>query len=76
MQVTTAYSLTVEQVSQFRGTLMSLQSTASNLGVAIGAGIGGIIILFFGYAGIGIIASILCILAALIFYWFTIDLSD
>ena len=46
MQVTAAYSLTLEQISQFRETIMSMNSTASNLGVALGAGIGGTIVIF------------------------------
>lgn len=73
IQITTTYSLTLEQVPQFRGTLMSLNSTASNLGGAIGAAVGGAMLIVAGYNGIGIIGGIICISAAFIFYVLTDD---
>ncbi len=46
-------SLTLEQVPRFRGIMMSINSTISNIGLAIGASIGGIIIFFIRYKFLG-----------------------
>jgi len=53
MLFTTAYSLTLEQVPEFRGTMMSLNSAAVMFGASLGAGIGGWVILKLGYAFLG-----------------------
>ena len=46
-------SLIVEQVPEYRGTMMSLTSAANNMGTALGAAIGGAILLNFNYGVFG-----------------------
>ena len=46
-------SLIVEQVPEYRGTMMSLTSAANNMGMALGAAIGGAILLNFNYGVFG-----------------------
>jgi len=46
-------SLIVEQVPEYRGTVMSLTSAANSLGTALGAAIGGVILLNFSFGALG-----------------------
>jgi DHA1 family inner membrane transport protein len=46
-------SLIVEQVPEYRGTVMSLTSAANSLGTALGAAIGGAILLNFSFGALG-----------------------
>jgi predicted MFS family arabinose efflux permease len=66
-------SLTLEQMPDLRGTMMSLFAAFSGIGVAIGAGIGGLTLIFFDYERLGIILGSMGIIAALIFRFFTVD---
>ena len=68
-----ATSLTLEQVPRFRGTTMSLNSAASSLGSAFGSGIGGAILLGYGYGVLGIVLGGMGIAASFIYHFFTID---
>ena len=58
---------TVDQVPKSRGTMMSLQRLFSNIGAAIGAAIGGILLALFSYQALGIGFGILIITQATIF---------
>jgi predicted MFS family arabinose efflux permease len=69
----TAYSsLALEQVPEFRGTMMSLSQFSSNLAGALGTGLGGLLLIAFDYGHMGYL-GILSIIASLIFHVFTID---
>lgn len=51
-------SLIVEQVPEYRGTVMSLTSAANSLGTALGAAIGGAILLNFNYGVLGTVLGV------------------
>jgi len=67
MLSTASTSLTLEQVPRFRGTMMSVSSTASNLGSALGAGVGGLTLLLFDYEGMAISLGVMGVAGAVIF---------
>jgi predicted MFS family arabinose efflux permease len=66
-------SLTLEQTPRFRGTMMSLFSAIRSLGAALGAGIGGLMLLLYDYGFLGISLGAMSIIAAIIFYFYTTD---
>jgi predicted MFS family arabinose efflux permease len=69
----TAYnSLALEQVPEYRGTMMSLSQLSTNMGQALGIGLGGLILVTFEYGYMGYL-GILSIIATFIFHFFTID---
>jgi len=72
-RTTAANSLTLEQVPAFRGTMMSLNSAASSLGSSLGAGIGGLALLIYGYEGMAMALGALGVIAGLIYSFKTID---
>jgi len=53
--------------------MMSLSSAAENLGMALGAGVGGLALIWFGYGGVGGALGVICIIAAIIYYFFVND---
>jgi predicted MFS family arabinose efflux permease len=69
----TAYnSLALEQVPEYRGTMMSLSQFSANVAMALGNGLGGLILIVFDYRHMGAL-GIAAIIASLIFHFFTID---
>lgn len=70
MRYTASESLTLEQVPELRGTVMSLNSIALSIGVTIGSGLGGLLLLTYGYGGLGLLG--LFSVAAAAFYWFSV----
>ncbi len=70
---TAGLSLTLEQVPGFRGYLMSLSVAIIYLGGSLGAGIGGLFFLWFGYEGVGLSLGALGIAAAILFYFLAKD---
>jgi predicted MFS family arabinose efflux permease len=68
-----AISLTLEQVPAYRGTMMSVDSAFVNLGYALGAAVGGMALLRFGYEGLGATLGLLGVIAAVVFYVFSRD---
>jgi DHA1 family inner membrane transport protein len=68
-----AQSLNLEQVAEFRGAMMSMSTAAMNLGEAIGAGIGGLALLLFGYEVLSISLGAMVIAAAIIYHTLTTD---
>lgn len=66
-------SLTLEQVPRFRGTMMSINSAAVNMGLALGAGVGGLALLLYDYEAIGISLGAMGIAAAIIYQFLVID---
>jgi predicted MFS family arabinose efflux permease len=70
---TSANSLTLEQDQQFRGSIMSLNSSSWNLGVTLGAGLGGIALIWVDYEGMGLVLGVLAIAAAFIYQCLVVD---
>lgn len=69
----TAYnSLALEQVPEYRGTMMSLSDFSQKLAWAIGNSLCGLILITFDYGHMGAL-GILSIIASLIFHFFTTD---
>ena len=70
MLVTIQASLTLDQVPQFRGTVMSLSSASVSLGSMMAAVAGGIIISFFGYGIYAITMGVIGFIGAATFHFF------
>jgi len=68
-----AISLTLEQVPAYRGTMMSVDSAFVNLGYALGAAVGGMALIWFGYEGLGAALGLFGVIAAAVFYLFARD---
>lgn len=62
-------SLTLEQETEFRGTLMSVNSAARGVGSTLGTMVGGLVLLRYGYSALGYTAGIFGILAVLIYHF-------
>jgi predicted MFS family arabinose efflux permease len=68
MATAAAISLTLEQVPKYRGTMMSVDTAFVNLGYALGAAFGGLMLIWLGYEGLGTALGLLGIIASVIFY--------
>jgi predicted MFS family arabinose efflux permease len=66
-------SLILEQVPMFRGTMMSVWSAGTGLGAALGAGLGGILLLRYDYSVLGVVLGGLGVLSALVYRFYTVD---
>ncbi len=62
--------LTVDQVPEARGTMMSLHRIAMNAGEAIGAAIGGAVLFFFSFQILGFVFAAFSVASAFIFWVF------
>jgi DHA1 family inner membrane transport protein len=67
MVTSAANSLTLEQIPEFRGTMMSIDTATINLGSAFGTALGGLTLLSFDYEGLGIALGVMSVIAAVIF---------
>ena len=66
-------SLALEQVPHLRGSIMSLNNAARSLGIALGSGLGGIILLRSSYGILGFVLGGLGLVAAALYHLYTID---
>ncbi len=66
-------NLTLEQVPEARGTMMSINGIFMTLGGGVGAALGGVSLVLFGYMGVILTFASLSILAAAIFFFLTDD---
>ena len=73
MGASASNSLTLEQVPKFRGTMMSITSAAQSLGSALGAALGGSMLVLYNYRIMGGALGALGIVAAIVFYFLSID---
>ena len=73
MLFTTSTSLVLEQIPQYRGNMMSLNSAADNIGSSLGAGLGGLILIMYGYGAVGILLGTMSIASAFIFFMMVND---
>ena len=67
--------LSLEQVPEARGTMMSLNSASQTIGSVLGTGIGGFIIIFYGWSTLGLVFGVLGALSATIYLLYTKDPS-
>jgi predicted MFS family arabinose efflux permease len=68
-----ANSLSLEQVPRLRGTVMSLDTAAINLGAALGTAIAGVALAHSGYEGLSVSLGALGIISAFVFKFFSKD---
>jgi len=73
MVASASNTLTLEQVPEFRGTMMSIDTAAMNLGSALGTVLGGFVLLSFDYEGLGAALGLTGVAAAIVFHFLTID---
>ena len=73
MRYSASDSLTLEQIPEFRGSMMSISSAASSLGSTLGAGIGGVTLVLWSYGGLGLTLGTFGIVAATVYLLFAID---
>jgi predicted MFS family arabinose efflux permease len=73
MSVSAGQSLNLEQVQTYRGTMMSLTSAVGSTGSAFGAGLGGLVILQYGYEILGLSLGIFGIASSIIFHFLASD---
>jgi len=66
-------SLTLDQIPELRGTMMSLFTMFAGVGTAVGAGIGGLALIVYGYGVLGIILGSMGVIAAIVFKFATVD---
>lgn len=64
-------SLTLEQVSRARGTMMSMYTAAGSLGSALGVAVSGHLLFYYGYWALGFAFGILNFLSAFVFAFHT-----
>jgi predicted MFS family arabinose efflux permease len=69
LALTSANSLTLDQVPSFRGTIMALFTAGNSLGMTLGVSLGGMILLRFDYGSLGVVLGLLGFVAALIVYF-------
>jgi predicted MFS family arabinose efflux permease len=73
MPVSSANSLTLQQVPEARGIIMSLSTASLNLGSALGTAIGELALSSFGYEGLGSVLRAMGIAAAFVVLLFAGD---
>jgi len=72
MMITVSSSFSLEQIPEFRGTMMSLHSAAVSIGGTLAAMIGGVLLIAYGYSGYAIAMGILGVAGALVFQFLTV----
>ena len=73
MMITVSSSFSLEQIPQYRGTVMSLQSAATNLGGTLSAAVGGLLLLAYGYGVYSIAMGVVGVAGALVFRFLTAE---
>jgi predicted MFS family arabinose efflux permease len=73
MRATSHVSLIIEQVPEFRGTVMSISAASANMGSALGSGLGGLALLLYSYKAVGPSLGLLGVASATILYLFAVD---
>ncbi len=73
MRSTAGVSLTIEQVPEFRGTMMSISSASVSMGSALGSGLGGLALLMYGYQAVGPSLGLLGLASAIVVYLIAVD---
>ena len=68
--------LALEQIPEYRGSMMALNTAANNLGSILGAGIGGAVLLAYDYPLIGVVLGLLSVVAALVIRLYARDPTE
>jgi predicted MFS family arabinose efflux permease len=66
-------SLILEQVSENRGTLMSINSAITSIGSSLGSFIGGLMLLMYGYTLVGVSLGAMAVASAIIIHFLAVD---
>lgn len=66
-------SLTLEQLPSYKGTMMSIHSAATSMGIMTAAILGGVILLLSTYNVFGFVMGAIGIIGSLIFFLYTLD---
>ncbi len=64
-------TLALEQVPEYRGTMMSLNQAFLNAGGLLGVALGGLVLLLVGYWGMGAVLGVFGVLASVMYHFFT-----
>jgi len=67
---TSVASLNLEQIPEFRGSMMSLSTAAMMIGSVIGSGVGGLTLMLHGYRSVGAILGLLGMASGIVFFVF------
>lgn len=73
MMDTASTSLIMEQLPQFAGTMMSLSRAVTQVGFSIGAGLGGTLLLLYGYQKMFVAIGALALASAVVYHFFIED---
>jgi MFS family permease len=73
IQYSASNSLSLEQVPGFRGSMMSINSAAAYMGYSLGTGVGGLVLLSFGWNILGIALGAMGIVGVGLYYFFASD---
>jgi predicted MFS family arabinose efflux permease len=73
LRSTAATSLTIEQVPEFRGTMMSMRSASTSMSGVLGSGLGGLALLVYGYQALGPSLGLLGLASGVIMYLVVVD---
>jgi len=66
-------SLILEQVSENRGTLMSINSAITSIGSSLGSFIGGLMLSLYGYTLVGVSLGAMAVASAIIIHFLAVD---
>jgi predicted MFS family arabinose efflux permease len=73
LRSTAGTSLTIEQVPEFRGTMMSMNSASLSMSGVLGSGLGGLALLMYGYQALGPSLGLLGLASGIIMYLIVVD---
>ena len=74
LQYSSSNGLSLEQTPRFRGTMMSLNSSAMYVGYTLGTGLGGYVLLQLNWNFFGVFLGLAALIAAMIIFLLTVDL--
>jgi predicted MFS family arabinose efflux permease len=73
LRFTASTSLTLEQIPEFRSTMMALYSVSDAIGAALGAGVGGFILISYNYEGMAAVLGAMGILSSMVLWKYAVD---
>lgn len=73
MSIAAGYSLSLEQVPKFRGSMMSMITAFIGIGGALGVVAGGVVLNFYNYQTLGLALGVIGIVSAFVAFFATKD---